>query len=196
MTNIPNLSSIKSGGYLEGQLLIATPLITESCFNHSVLYMCSHGKEGAMGVIINHTLSELTYEEVLKQLKITPTEDLTRRPIYLGGPVEASRGLVIHSPDYQHPDTVPLSDEISVTANLRVLQDIVAGNGPKKHLLALGYAGWSPGQLEAEIEANSWISVPASPKLIFDTEDNKKWESAAKSVGVDMLKLSGAAGHA
>lgn len=184
------------GGYLEGQLLVATTLITESCFNRSVLYICAHGEDGAMGVIINHPLPDLKYHEVLKQLKIDSVPGFSPPPVYLGGPVEGTRGLVVHSPDYDHADTVHLSEDISVTSNLKILHDIAAGNGPRKHLLTLGYAGWEAGQLEAEIEANSWISVPATPKLIFDTADADKWSLAAGSLGVDMFKLSGDVGHA
>jgi putative transcriptional regulator len=185
-----------AGGYLEGQLLVATTLITESCFNRAVLYVCAHDEDGAMGVIINHPLPELSYREVLQQLKIPYPAERPEPPVYLGGPVEATRGLVIHSPDYHHSDTVELSDEISVTSNLQVLRTIAEGNGPRENLLTLGYSGWAPGQLEAEVEANSWISVPASGKLIFDTPDAEKWNLAADSLGIDMFKLSGDVGHA
>ncbi len=186
----------RTGGYLEGQLLVATPLIMESCFNHAVLYLCAHSDEGAMGIIINHALDDLSYMDVLKQLKIPEPEGARKWPVYLGGPVEPTRGLVIHSPDYRHEDTVVLADDIAVTSNLQILRDITAGGGPKKHLLALGYAGWAPGQLEAEVEANSWISAPSSGKLIFDTPDDQKWSETAKTLGIDMLKLSGDVGHA
>lgn len=186
----------REGGYLEGQLLVATTLITESCFNRSVLYVCAHDEDGAMGVIVNHVLNELTYGEVMKQLKIPYHIDINEPPVYLGGPVEASRGLVVHSPEYSHNETVHLSEEISVTSNLQVLHDIAKGYGPKQHLLTLGYAGWAPGQLEAEVEANSWISVPATGKLVFDTPDADKWNLAAGSLGIDMFKLSGDVGHA
>lgn len=194
----PHLLSARhsNGGYLEGQLLVATTLITESCFNRSVLYIFSHNSEGAMGVIINHVVQDLKYSDVLRQLKIAVPPQFAELPVYLGGPVEPSRGLVIHSPDYTHADTVALADDLSVTSNLQILRDIVTGKGPSKHLLTLGYAGWSPGQLEAEIEANSWISVPATPSLVFGTDDTHKWEHSAMSLGVNMFKLSGAVGHA
>lgn len=190
------LTRSREGGYLEGQLLVATTLITESCFNRAVLYVCAHGEDGAMGVIVNHTLPELKYTEVLKQLKIGAMDGFRAPPVYLGGPVEASRGFVIHSPDYSHRETIHLAEDVAVTSNLQVLHAIAAGNGPNKHLLTLGYAGWAPGQLEAEIEANSWISVPATSALIFDTPDAEKWGLAADSLGIDMFKLSGEVGHA
>lgn len=191
-----SLSKPRAGGYLEGQLLVATTLITESCFNRAVLYVCAHGDDGAMGVIINHTLPDLSYREVMKQLKIDYMQEGEGPQVYLGGPVEASRGLVVHSPDYSHSDTVHLAEGISVTSNRQVLHDIAKGEGPQKHLLTLGYSGWAPGQLEAEVEANSWISVPASGKLVFDTPDHDKWNLAAGSLGIDMFKLSGDVGHA
>lgn len=191
-----SIGKSREGGYLEGQLLVATTLITESCFNRSVLYVCTHGEEGAMGVIINHPLTELSYTEVMKQLKIPYSIDIDEPSVYLGGPVEASRGLVVHSPEYSQSDTVHLSEDIAVTSNLQVLHDIAKGYGPRKHLLTLGYAGWAPGQLEAEVEANSWISVPATSELVFDTPDTEKWNLTAGSLGIDMFKLSGDVGHA
>lgn len=190
----PSIS--RAGGYLEGQLLVATTQITESVFHRSVLYMCSHSEEGAMGVIINRPLPDLTFRDVLKQLKIPSGAGLSNRPVYLGGPVDAGRGLVIHTPDYRHKDTLLFGDGIAATSNLQVLHDVSTGKGPEKSLLALGYAGWTAGQLEAEIEANSWISVPTTPDLIFTTADAFKWEQAASSLGVDMYKLSGHVGHA
>ena len=196
MASVPPFLAKKGSGYLEGQLLVATTLITESCFNRSVLYLFAHSDEGAMGAIINHRMPDLSYRNVLKQLKIDAPKDFVEHPVYLGGPVDAARGLVIHSPDYKHGDTVELSPSISVTSNVQVLRDIAEGNGPKKHLLTLGYSGWSPGQLEAEIEANSWISVPATAELIFGEDDGHKWEKAAATLGVDMFKLSGDVGHA
>lgn len=186
----------RAGGYLEGQLLVATALITESCFNHSVIYLCSHSDEGAMGVIINHILPDLDYRNVLRQLKIDVPDSLPLRSVYLGGPVDSGRGLVLHSTDYRHPDTLVFAEGIAATSNLQVLRDIVQGKGPRNNLLALGYAGWAAGQLEAEIASNSWISVPATPTLIFATPDEEKWEKSAASLGIDLLKLSGDVGHA
>lgn len=196
MTQTKNISHTRGGGWLEGQLLVATTQIGDGCFSRAVLYVCAHGKEGAIGLIINRQLPELKYRDVLRQLKIEPAVTFKDPKVYLGGPVEASRGFVIHSPDYKGTDTIALDDGISITASLQVLRDIAAGKGPEKSLLALGYAGWEPKQLESEIEANSWISVPATPELIFNTSDDAKWSLAAQSLGVDMFKLSGHVGHA
>lgn len=181
---------------MEGQLLVATTRIVESPFSRAVLFVCAHSDEGAMGVIVNHHINELTLADVLKQLKIDASVPPKKHPVYLGGPVEAGRGLVIHSDDYRHPDTLVFERGIAATSNLQVLHDIADGKGPKKSLLALGYAAWSAGQLEAEVEANSWISVPATKELLFNTDDAAKWEESAGSLGVDMFKLSGEAGHA
>jgi putative transcriptional regulator len=184
------------GGYMEGQLLVATNLITESCFYRSVIYICTHDQDGAIGIIINRHLNDLTLTDVIKQFKITMESEASPEPVYMGGPVNPARGLVIHSTDYKDKSTVRFKSDIAITSNLQVLRDIAVGKGPKKSLLALGYAGWEAGQLEAEIEANSWITVPASSKLVFDTDDKAKWEQAAKSLGIDMFKLSGDVGHA
>lgn len=196
MTSAPFPGIPRTGSYMEGQLLVATTLITESCFSRSVLFICAHSDEGAMGVIVNHHINDLNFPDVLKQLKIPTSTPPAARPVYLGGPVEAGRGLVIHTDDYRHADTLVFDRGIAATSNLQVLHDIAKGEGPKQSLLALGYAGWAAGQLEAEIEANSWISVPATPRLLFDTEDAAKWEQTAGSLGVDMFKLSGDVGHA
>ena len=186
----------RTGSYMEGQLLVATTLITESCFSRAVLYVCAHSEEGAMGVIINHHLNDMTFNDVMKQLKIPAKAEIAPRPVYLGGPVETGRGLVIHTDDYAHKDTLVFAEGIAATSNLQVLHDICLGRGPAKSLLALGYAGWAAGQLEAEIEANSWITVPATEALVFDAEDAEKWTLAAGSLGIDMFKLSGDVGHA
>jgi len=187
----------EKGQYLDGRFLVATTQIQESCFYRCVIYLCVHSAEGAMGMIVNHVLPDIDYREIMEQLKIdVPDPIKLEHPVYLGGPVEAIRGLVIHSPDYEIADTQHLAFDIAVTANLQVLRDIAEGKGPKKHLLTLGYAGWAPGQLEAEIEANSWISVDADAAILFDTKNEEKWERAADSVGVDMFKLSGDVGHA
>lgn len=196
MTSAPFPGIPRTGSYMEGQLLIATTRIAESPFSRSVLFICAHSEEGAMGVIVNHHLNDLTFAEVLKQLKIDGVKSSLKSPVYFGGPVEAGRGLVIHTDDYRHADTLLFERGIAATSNLQVLHDIAEGKGPEKCLLALGYAGWAAGQLEAEIALNSWISVPATQDLLFNTEDAAKWEDSAGSLGVDMFKLSGEAGHA
>lgn len=183
-------------GYLEGYLLIATPLITESCFAHAVIYICAHNQGGAMGLVINHTIQNLAYGDIFTQLNIDGDRFDRETPVFFGGPVDAARGFVLHSCEYGRTETVLMQNGISLTSNIQVLRDMAVGMGPKKALLALGYAGWTAGQLEAEIEANSWLTVPATPDLVFDTANDLKWNHSALSVGVDISKLSGQAGHA
>lgn len=183
-------------GYYQGQLLIATPSLQGSCFTRSVLFMCNHDEEGAMGLIINHALSGVDANKILSQFDITVAPEDKTLPVHFGGPVDMVRGFVLHTPDYHSDETLPIDNFISLTSNISILKNIAAGEGPEKSILALGYAGWSPGQLEGEVERNSWFTVPASETLVFDIPNEFKWETAAESVGVDLLKFSGQAGHA
>lgn len=182
-------------GYLSGQLLVATPLVMESCFHKSVIYVCAHSEDGAMGVLINQVVDNLTVEDVLDQLGIESNIHV-HSPIYFGGPVEPARGFVLHTADYFGKDTLEMPDGISLTANTDILHALANGNGPRESLFTLGYAGWGPGQLEAEIERNSWITVKPSRELIFGTENAKKWYRAAAAEGIDLAKLSPHVGRA
>ena len=162
--------------YLEGQLLIAMPSMGDPRFSRSVIYVCAHSSEGAMGIIINQRAPNISFAELLEQLKIVPTEDRISLPsamnameVYLGGPVETGRGFVLHSADYFKADsTLPINDSVCLTATIDILRDIAKGSGPNQALLALGYAGWAPGQLENEIQSNGWLNCPANPELVFD----------------------------
>lgn len=183
-------------GYLEGQLLIATPLITGSCFYRSVIYVCVHNEEGAMGLVINHLIQNVTIRDILKQLNIEPLRLKQDIPVHFGGPVDPARGFVLHTDDYSRSETVIMGESIALTSNIEVLRDIAVGQGPSESLLALGYAGWNQGQLEEEIESNSWISVPATKELIFNVNNPEKWAKSAESAGIDLLKLSTTVGHA
>lgn len=183
-------------GYLTGQLLVATPVIDSGCFQKSVIYVFAHSNEGAMGVIINQPLELVNYGALIEGMDM-PLDAMTRQvPVYFGGPVERARGFVIHSTDYDREFSLMRSGDLAVTASSTILQDMAVGRGPKKAALTVGYAGWTPGQLEAEIEQNSWITVPATPELVFDTENDLKWATASKSLGVDMAFFSTTVGHA
>lgn len=183
-------------GYLAGQLLVATPLIDSGPFQRSVVYVFAHNAEGAMGVIVNQPLELVHFSSLVDGLKLPEGAENREIPVYYGGPVEKSRGFVIHTNDYIKDYTLATHREVSVTASSAILNDILAGRGPRQSALVVGYAGWTPGQLEQEIEQNSWIAVPASAKLIFDTEDELKWATASKSLGVDMAFFSTVVGHA
>ncbi len=187
---------IDEHGSLEGQLLVAMPGLVGSCFEKSVIYVCAHSASGAMGIIINNELQTVQPRDVLQQLHIITSDQPIHLPVHFGGPVDAARGFVLHSADYHHPETVRLSEQIAMTANVEVLRDIARGAGPVKRLLALGYAGWGAGQLEKEIEENSWLTVPASADVVFDALNDSKWTLSAQRSGIDLMRLSSQVGHA
>lgn len=189
--------------YLDGQLLIAMPAMSDSNFARSVVYLCAHSSDGAMGLVINHRARDITFLGLLEQLDVIGDDGVgarsafADRAVLLGGPVDTNRGFVLHSTDYRSEETtLPVRDEIGLTATLDVLRAMLAGNGPARSLMALGYAGWSPGQLESEIQANGWLHCAADPDLVFDAPIDEKYELALASMGIDPSHLSSFAGHA
>ena len=191
-----NDSAHKQDGSLTGQVLLAMPSMTDPRFERSVICMCAHNDEGAMGIVINKTLDSIDFRELLGELDIDATEAASKVTVHFGGPVENQRGFVLHSTDYHHPDTMVVDDKVALTATLDVLRDLARGDGPRHAILALGYAGRGPGQLEAEIQENAWLSVPYDDELVFDVANPAKWERAFNSIGVDLSVLSGTAGRA
>ena len=191
-------------GYLDGQFLIAMPTMQDSRFARTVVFICAHSPDGAMGITINQPAPEVTFQDLLVQLDIIPEGPEIRLPpparrmrVHRGGPVETGRGFVLHSADYYvESSTLPISETVSLTATLEILKAIANGSGPENALLALGYAGWAPGQLENEIQANGWLHCPARPDVIFDPDLDGKYDRALSLIGVDPLRLSGEAGHA
>lgn len=181
---------------LAGHLLIATPMVQDSCFARSVVYLCSHSKEGAMGIIINYPVQNLYLNDVLGQLDITSGSTAESFPVHFGGPVEANRGFIVHSADYHAEGSLIVQNGITVSSNIAVLHDLAQGRGPAQGMLVLGYAGWSNGQLESEIESGSWIVVPASTELVFDTQNETKWNVAISTLGIDLGHFSHQVGHA
>jgi len=182
---------------LTGQVLIAMPGMGDPRFDRSVIFLCAHSAEGAMGLVVNHPVADLTFAELLSQLDIAPGDDMAGVPIHMGGPVEHGRGFVLHSAEYQESDaTLHVSAEFGMTATLDILEDIARGRGPARSLMALGYAGWGPGQLEGEIARNAWLTAQASSELVFETPPSDKWERALASLGIDPLMLSASAGRA
>lgn len=190
--------------YLDGQFLIAMPSIVEGPFARTVVYICAHSAEGAMGITINKPAPRITFGALLVQLGVVSGADAIRLPdsaakvaVQHGGPVETGRGFVLHSSDYFiESSTLPIDDRVSLTATLEILKAIANGNGPENALLALGYAGWSPGQLDSEIQANGWLHCPARPELIFDHDLDSKYDRALQLIGIDLAMLSSEAGHA
>lgn len=196
LPNTPKIISTKKTGSLAGHLLIATQVVEESCFARSVIYMCAHNADGAMGVIVNYPVENIGLEEIFDQLKIFSEAIGRDFPVHFGGPVEAGRGFVIHSTDYASKEPLIQQEGIAVTASAAILHDIAAGKGPQKGILALGYAGWSSSQLESEIEGGSWLVASASPELIFADDNDSKWSTAIASLGFDMGHFSTVVGHA
>jgi putative transcriptional regulator len=190
-------------GYLEGQLLVAMPVMTDRRFARSVIYMCAHSAEGAMGLIVNQRAPHIGFRELLKQLKIAPdaSEEIdvggAEMDVHVGGPVETGRGFVLHSSDYYAADsTLAIDEGVSLTATIDILKAIAAGKGPDKAILALGYAGWRAGQLESEIAANGWLHCAADLDLLFDRNLDQKYERAMSKIGIDPSHLVSEAGHA
>lgn len=182
---------------LSGKLLIAMPGLGDPRFARSVIFICAHSEEGTMGLVINRPVSDLRFDDLLAQLGIEPGRHGASPPIYFGGPVEAGRGFVLHSADYRSREaTLRVNAGFSMTATLDILQDITSGQGPASALLALGYAGWGPGQLEEEIRQNGWLTCDAAPDLVFAMHDAGKWAGALASMGVDAESLSAASGRA
>ena len=182
--------------YLVGQLLVAMPGMQDTRFAKTVIYMCAHNAEGAMGLVINRALDALSFPDLLEQLDIQISTALDDVDVHFGGPVETGRGFVLHSPDYLQEGTMVVADGVALTATVEILRAIASGKGPQRHLLALGYAGWGPGQLDSEIKANGWLNVGADEVLVFDTDLNTKWERAMAKIGIDPSMLSESAGHA
>ena len=190
--------------YLQGHILIAMPSMEDRQFKRSVIYLCAHSDEGAMGLVINQPTHAITFPELLTQLKIIDgdqdeimTPSLARFPILSGGPVDAGRGFVLHSPDYcDSTSSLIINESITLTANVDVLRAVVQGAGPRQALLALGYAGWASGQLENELQQNAWLVVPASADLVFDDDFNGKYNRCLRALGIDPAMLSSIAGRA
>ncbi len=182
--------------YLSGQLLIAMPSMPDPRFSRTVIYMCAHNADGAMGLVINRGIDSLSFPDLLEQLGIDTVSNNQQIHVLFGGPVESGRGFVLHSPDYQQEATLVVDEKIALTATVDILKAIAGGMGPQQSLLALGYAGWGPGQLDGELKANGWLHVAADEDLVFDLGLETKWERALKKIGIDPSMLSRDVGNA
>ena len=180
-----------------GQLLIAMPGMSDPRFDRSVVFVCAHSDEGAMGLIVNKPAADMTFGELLEQLDIPCAKPIRTRSVHFGGPVETARGFVLHSAEYRSRlHTLGVGDDFGMTATQDILEDMAEGAGPDKALVALGYAGWGPGQLEGELAQNGWLTHPATPELVFDVPALGKWAQSLELMGVDPAVLSVAAGTA
>ncbi len=197
-------SPLGKGSYLDGQMLVAMPSMADPRFAKSVIYICAHSKDGAMGLVVNRRSRRLKFADLLVQLEIIKQEDTIllpsateSLPVLRGGPVDRGRGFVLHSPEYDVGEaTLAIDEGVSLTATIDILKAIAAGNGPRKAVLALGYAGWSSGQLESEIQRNDWLNCDADDELLFDENHDTKYDRAMRKIGIDPRMLSGEAGHA
>src|SRR5256886_5736764 len=193
---------ISGRGYLDGQMLIAMPAMRDERFLRSVIYVCAHSSEGAMGIVVNQPAANINFSDLLVQLEVIPAADLIQLPpragmvkVLKGGPVETGRGFVLHSADFFiENSTLPIDDGICLTATLDILKAIARGDGPASALLALGYAGWAPGQLETEIQGNGWLHCAADSELIFGSDTGRKYEKDLRKLGHDLGMQSSEAG--
>jgi putative transcriptional regulator len=204
-SSIPQGGNDEEGqGYLDGQLLIAMPVMEDERFARAVIYVCAHSSEGAMGIILNRPAGSIDFSELLVQLDIIDNTNQIVLPtlaetmkVMRGGPVETGRGFVLHSSDFFIKNaTLPIDDGVCLTATLDILKAIARGDGPRHAILALGYAGWAPGQLETEIQENGWLHCPADAELIFGRDVEEKYERALQKLGIELAMLSNEAGHA
>lgn len=197
-------SEAEQRGFLDGQMLVAMPAMADPRFARSVIYVCAHSQDGAMGIVVNQLARRIKFPELLVQLNVIKREEAIRLPpsagaiqVLKGGPVEKERGFVLHSSDFFIKDsTLPIDDGISLTHTVDILRAIAAGGGPHQAVLALGYAGWTSGQLESGIQQNGWLNCPADPNLIFDVDLESKYRRAMAKLGVDPAMLSSEAGRA
>ena len=191
-------------GYLDGQMLIAMPAMSDERFSRAVIYICAHSSEGAMGIVVNQPATNIKFPDLLVQLEVIAAQERIQLPVEAGdvkvlkgGPVETGRGFVLHSADFFiENSTLPIDEGICLTATLDILKAIASGQGPESAILALGYAGWAPGQLEQEIQQNGWLHCAADSELIFGEDTGAKYNKALRKIGIDLSFLSNEAGHA
>jgi len=181
---------------LEGRFLIAMPGIGDERFHRSVILVCAHSDQGAMGLVVNQRADSISFDELLEQLEIETSEATAETPIRIGGPVESGRGFVLHSSDYAGSTALDIAGKFMLTGTVDILRDIAKGEGPQKRIIALGYTGWGAGQLEQEIQQNGWLSCDSVPEIVFDDTDDDKWVAALSELGVSPELLSAEGGSA
>lgn len=194
------MSNAHKEGYLTGKLLLAMPAMGDPRFHRSVIYICNHDADGAMGLVINQVIPKMQFKEILKELPIESEIEIDPSalsiPIMLGGPVDAGRGFLLHSNDFKDNQTIVVDKNFSVTATLDAIRAVAKGHGPNDKLFILGYAGWTAGQLDEEIQTNSWLVSDPDAALIFEVANDEKWQQAVSGLGFDPAMLSGASGRA
>jgi putative transcriptional regulator len=201
---LPTKSAKGRRGFLDGQMLIAMPSMRDERFARTLIYMCAHSSEGAMGIVVNQPAADVNFPDLLVKLDVIPANERIQLPrragtikVLKGGPVETQRGFVLHTADFFiENSTLPIDEGICLTATLDILKAIARDEGPASAVLALGYAGWAPGQLEKEIQHNGWLHCTADSDLVFGTDTGGKYEKAMGKLGIDLGMLSSEAGHA
>lgn len=196
MKDMVSIASIRSEISLSGQLLVAMPHMQDPRFARTVIYLCAHSDDGAMGLVVNRLIDSMRFDALLDHLGLETANPHPDLPVHFGGPVESSRGFVLHSADLVQDSTLLIDDDVALTATTEMLKVIASGAGPKRCVLALGYAGWGAGQLDREIQDNGWLLVPADDQLIFGLDNGAKWEGAMTKLGINLSLLSSEAGHA
>ncbi len=182
-------------GSLRNHFLIAMPSLTDSSFAHAITYICEHNADGALGFVINHSL-DIQLDEIFQQMGLTNLSTALSQEVLSGGPLQPDNGFILHSNDQIFESSLKISDDVCLTASKDVLVAMANNTGPKKAIVALGYAGWSPGQLEEEVAANAWLAVPADPEIIFDIPCEQRWASVSAYLGIDLNLIHSTAGHA
>lgn len=190
------MTTLSTSGYLVGKCLVAMPALEDSNFHRTVVYVCAHTAEGAMGLVVNRTIEQLSFDDILEQMGITPSIATDQIRVHFGGPVEAARGFVLHTADYSDEGTLPVDSNISLTATAEVLKDIASGQGPRQSLMVLGYAGWGSGQLDTELKENAWLICQPDEDILFGRDVEQKWTLAMARMGIDMSRLVDTPGHA
>lgn len=181
---------------LAGHFIIAMPSLADSYFDQTVTFICEHDENGAFGIVINRE-TDISLQEVLSEINISSSNEINdQKKLFIGGPVQQDRGFILHKPDKKWKSTLIVNDGLSLTTSRDILEAIANGEGPKDNIIALGYAGWGPGQLDREFLENSWLSCPANDQIIFDTPIDKRWHAAADIIGIDISTISSDAGHA
>lgn len=192
----PEQEASPNGPSLTGQVLIAMPGLPDPEFSHSVVYLCAHTNEGAMGIIVNRPIVKPSFADLLKQLELGPKPPARAIALCKGGPVDHGRGFVLHTADWTGDGSLRVAGDVALTASLDVLKAIATGGGPREGILALGYANWGPGQLDAEMRENSWLNAEADASLLFDTDHDSKWQRAMAKLQINPGRLSSSSGHA
>ena len=182
--------------YLTGKCLVSMPDMADERFADTLIYICSHSREGAMGFVVNKKIKEFSFADLANQLPINTIYPVEPIDLHQGGPLEKVRGFVLHATDYIKRDTVVIDEKIAISSSIDIITEIAFGMGPKENLIALGYARWAPMKLEKEIANNAWLVANPTPELVFRTKDEEKWQKAIESLGIDLTRLVSKAGHA